>query len=62
LLDHRFWLAAVADIIAAQPASSQISLFQHAARRIRSAYRVPHERRRDAITFLAERCPALRCS
>lgn len=62
LLDHRFWLRAVADIIAAEPASNQISIFEHAARRIRSAYRVQHERRQDAIIFLAEQCPALQSS
>lgn len=62
LLDHRFWLRAVADVIAAELASNQISLFQHAARRIRSAYRVHHERRQDAIIFLAEQCPALQSS
>lgn len=59
LLDHRFWLRAVADVIAAEPPSNQISLFEHAARRIRSAYRVQHERRQDALIFLAEQCPAL---
>lgn len=62
LLDHRFWLLAVADVIEAQPASAQLSLFEHAARRIRSAYRVSHDRRQDAIRLLAERCPAMQCS
>ncbi len=62
LLDRRFWLRAAADVIAAEPASSQISLFEHAARRVRSAYRVQHERRQDAIIFLAEQCPALQSS
>lgn len=59
LLDHRFWLRAVADVIAAEPAAIQLSLFEHAARSIRAAYRVQHDRRQDAIIFLAEHCPAL---
>lgn len=62
LLDHRFWLRAVVDVIAAEPASTQVSLFEFAARRIRSAYRVAHDRRQDAIVFLAEQCPALQSS
>jgi hypothetical protein len=62
LLDHRFWLRAAADVIAAEPASIQISRFGYAARRIRSAYRVGHDRRQDALVFLAEQCPALQSS
>lgn len=61
-LDYRFWLHAVADVIADQPAADQTLLFQRAAVRIRAAYRVPHDRRQDAICFLAEHCPALQCT
>jgi hypothetical protein len=62
LLDQQFWLRAVADVLADQPLPDQLSLVQLAGARIRSAYRVPHHRRQDAITFLAEACPALQCS
>lgn len=62
LVDHRFWLLAVADVIAVEPAANQIPLFERAARRVRTAYRVSHERRQDAIVFLAESCPALQCT
>jgi len=61
-LDYLFWLRATADVIATQPAAEQIALVRHAALRIRSAYRVPHERRQDAIHFLARDCPVLHCS
>lgn len=61
-IDHRFWLHAVADVVADQPAAEQIDRFRSAAARIRSAYRVPHHRRQHAILFLAEQCPALQCS
>jgi hypothetical protein len=37
LLDHRLWLRIVADAIAAEPDATQLSLFEHAARRIRAA-------------------------
>lgn len=61
-LDYRFWLRAVADLIADQTAADQVVRVRDAAERIRSAYRVSHDRRQDAICFLAEQCPALQCS
>src|SRR5690606_23616975 len=50
-IDYQFWLRAVANVIAGQSASHQIDLFRWAAARVRTAYRVPHARRQDAIHF-----------
>lgn len=61
-LDHLFWLGAIGDVIAARPSDEQIGLFRSAAAMIRTAYRVTHERRQQAILTLAARCPALQCS
>jgi len=61
-LDHLFWLGAVGDVIAARPNAEQIELFQYAATMIRTAYRVTHERRQQAITALAAACPVLQCA
>ena len=54
-LDHRFWMGAVANTIAALPINEQIEAFRFAAARIRSAYCLSHQRRQDAIIFLAEK-------
>lgn len=62
LLDRIFWLSAAADLIGQQPTHDQISLFRSAAARLRTAFRVPHQDRQDAILFLARRCPALQAS
>lgn len=60
-LDYLFWLRALADLVAAH-AGDQLELFRRAAARIRTAYRVPHARRQDAIHFLAGACPPLQLS
>lgn len=60
-LDRIFWLSAAAGVIAEQPAADQVDIFRGAAGRIRTAYRVPHRRRQDAILFLAQTSPALQC-
>lgn len=60
-LDRLFWLAATSDVISDQPAADQVDLFRSAARRIRTAYRMPHRRRQQAILYLAQACPSLRC-
>lgn len=52
-LEGHFWIDAAAELVLAHPPSDRRAVFERAARRIHTCYRVPHERRLSATRALA---------
>jgi hypothetical protein len=54
-LDRLFWLTAAVDYMKTQPQSTHWQLYNRAARRINTVFRVPSTQRQEATVFLADR-------
>lgn len=52
-LERHFWLDAAAEVVLGTPPADRRSLFERAARRIHTSYRVAHERRMSTTRTLA---------
>ena len=52
-LERYFWIDAAAEVVLAHPPTGRRAVFERAARRIHTSYRVPHGRRRSTTRALA---------
>jgi hypothetical protein len=58
-IERYFWLTAVAEIVLERPTDQRRAVFERAAGRIHTSFRVPYERRLDATRVIASKLVAL---
>lgn len=58
-IERHFWLTAVGELVLTHPADQRRAVFERAAGRIHTSFRVPYERRLDATRVIASKLVAL---